>query len=136
MLYIIRKTFDIAMGHILEDAYTKKCCQLHGHTYTIELELRSDVLNRDNMVADYSFIKDVFDKNIKAIFDHSTIVPPKWHEKFDGIPGVINIHFNPTAEAIAKHFYNILASELTTNEYYLYAVVVKETDTNYACYRP
>ena len=60
MSYIIRKTFSIAMGHILEDAYTKKCCQLHGHTYTIELELCGESLDKDKMIADYTYVKDIF----------------------------------------------------------------------------
>jgi len=136
MSYIIRKTFSIAMGHILEDAYTKKCCQLHGHTYTIELELYGEDLNEDNMIADYTYVKDIFNKTIKDVYDHATIIPPKWHGKFKNIPGVIEVHFNPTAEAIAQYFYDLLVYALSTMEYYLSAVVVKETDTNYACYRP
>lgn len=136
MPFIIRKKFSIDMSHILEDAFTKQCCNLHGHTYTVELEISGNVIDKYGMVVDYGFVKEIFDKEIKSEYDHSALIPPKWHDAFKDIPGVINVGFNPTAESIAYHFYNLLAPNIFRSDYKLTAVSVKETDTNYACYRP
>lgn len=134
--YTVQKSFSVAMGHILEDAYTKKCCNLHGHTYTVVVELGGDKLNSDGMLADYTHIKEVFKRIVENKFDHATIIPPKWHERFKDIPGVINIQFNPTAENIAQFFFNLLEDELSNEYCTLTKVIVKETETNYACYSP
>lgn len=134
--YTVKKTFHIGMSHILEDAYTKKCCNLHGHTYTIEVELGGEVLNKDGMLMDYTYIKEVFKRKIESTFDHATMVPPKWHERFKDIPGVVNVQFNPTAENISEFFFNLLEEELTVDNCELISVSVKETDTNFACYKP
>lgn len=134
--YVISKTFSLAMGHILDTAYTAKCCNLHGHTYTVEIELSSNTLNEDNVVMDYTFIKEAFNNVIDAVYDHTTLVPPKWHAKFKDIPGTRLVSFNPTAEAIAKFIYDTLKPHLTIDDVNFTAVVVRETDTSYACYRP
>jgi len=135
-MYCIRKSFSIDMAHILEDAYTKLCCNLHGHTYIVEVELQTPKLTGVNgMVLDYGYIKKVFNEKIKSEYDHGCMVPPKWHDKFEGIPGVVNVRFNPTAENIARYFFELLFEDLTKeDEYYLTAIIIKETDSSYAKY--
>lgn len=134
--YTIKKTFHIGMGHILEDAYTKKCCNLHGHTYTVDIELGGERLNKDGMLVDYTYIKEVFKRRIEDTFDHATMVPPKWQERLKDIPGVVNVEFNPTAENIAEFFFHLLEEDFSKDNYELISVSVKETDTNFACYKP
>lgn len=124
------------MAHILEEAYTKLCCNLHGHTYTVEVEIKApNLVYDDGMILDYGYIKKIFEEKIKSIYDHATMIPPVWHERFKGIPGVVNVQFNPTAENIAKHFYDLLQEAFTVEgKYYLSAVIVKETGSSYARY--
>ena len=64
--------------------YESKCQNLHGHNWIIEVECKSEKLNQNGMLVDFTHIK-------KAI-----------HERLDH--QYINdiVDFNPTAENIAK----------------------------------
>lgn len=83
-MFTVRKTLEIAASHTLSLPYESKCIGLHGHTWIIIVECRSEGLNEDGMVIDFNLIKT----RIHAKLDHTNLN--------DVLP------FNPTAENIAK----------------------------------
>lgn len=108
-MYEVRKRLEISAAHKLELSYDSKCTGLHGHNWIIDVYLRSEQLNEDGMVMDFTHIK-------KAI-----------HDKFDH--KVINdvVDFNPTAENLAKYICDRLAP-------YCFRVDVQESTDNIASY--
>lgn len=83
-MYYIKKRLEVAGAHKLTLDYESKCQNLHGHNWIIEVECKSEKLNQNGMLVDFTHIK-------KAI-----------HERLDH--KYINdiVDFNPTAENIAK----------------------------------
>lgn len=108
-MYEVKKRIEISAAHRLELTYESKCQQLHGHNWIIDVYLRSDELNPDGMIMDFTDIK----KNISDELDHKVLN--------DLLP------FNPTAENIAKYICDRLAP-------FCYRVDVTESENNTASY--
>ena len=89
-------------------SYESKCEELHGHNWIVKIFCRSEKLNPDGMVTDFTLIK----KKIAGALDHKNL-----NEVFD---------FNPTAENIAKW--------ICDNVQNAYRVEVWESEMNMAAY--
>lgn len=109
LMYEIKKRLEISAAHYLELDYDSKCCSLHGHNWIIDIYLRSETLNANGMIMDFTEIK----RRIADRLDHKVLN--------DILP------FNPTAENIA-HF---VCHELQP---YCYRVDVEESQNNAATY--
>lgn len=83
-MYYVKKRFEISAAHRLALSYESKCCNIHGHNWTITVECRAKELNADGMVVDFSHIKQL----VKTKLDHSLLNDV--------------VDFNPTAENIAR----------------------------------
>ena len=83
-MYTVKKTFEISAAHSLTLSYESKCESLHGHNWIIVAWCRSEKLNQDGMVVDFSRIK----KQVQDKLDHKNLN--------DVLP------FNTTAENMAK----------------------------------
>ena len=128
-------TFDSA--HFLS-GYNGKCANIHGHTWTIEVEVRANSLitagEKRGMVIDFSDLK----KSVKALadrYDHTLI-----YEQGSLRESTLNalreegfslteLPVRPTAENFAKLFYEALSKELP-----VCSVTVYETPQNCATY--
>jgi len=135
----VTKLFSICAGHRLLEPYSKRCENLHGHNYVIELCL-TGLIDKTGMVIDFSKIKDRFNYIIDA-FDHSLIVNMKDTTLVDLAPTVSSRHIilsdNPTAENMAQFFYSYLSKVISFNfnSIMLTSIKVWETPTSYAtCY--
>lgn len=108
-MYEVRKRLEISAAHWLSLNYESKCSNLHGHNWIIDVYLRSETLDENGMVMDFTHIKNkIIDK-----FDHKVI-----NEVVD---------FNPTAENLAKY----ICDELSP---YCCRVDVQESIDNVASY--
>ena len=88
MKFSITKEFTFSASHILLGlAAGHQCGRLHGHNYTVTLELTGP-LNEDGMVMDYGDLSD-FDEWVKDTLDHRHLN--------DGMVS------NPTAENLAHY---------------------------------
>lgn len=72
-MYYVKKVLEISAAHSLCLDYESKCENLHGHNWKITVECRSEKLNNNGMVVDFTHIKDEvmkYDhKNLNDIFD-------------------------------------------------------------------
>lgn len=142
-MYSIMKTFTVDMAHKLVADYDTPCLRLHGHTYTINLHLKRNgsELDENSMVIDFKKLKEIFDMAIKADFDHMTVISDEDSCAEDMLvmfPGQVTIiDGNPTAENLAKIFYERINDELNRRNtgVVCYQVDVFETAGNMASYR-
>jgi len=105
-MYYLKKTVTIDSAHALKLSYASKCCNLHGHSWKIIIYCKSETLDAEGMVIDFSEIK----KQIETL-DHSLLN--------DFIE-------QPTAENIAEYLCNRIK--------YCYKVQVEETEGNEVIY--
>lgn len=108
-MYEVIKRLEISAAHRLSLDYESKCSNLHGHNWIVTVYLRSETLNQNGMIMDFTEIK----RRIQDKLDHK----------------VINdvVDFNPTAENMAKFICDELAP-------YCYRVEVEESENNKAVY--
>lgn len=83
-MYIVRKSFEFSAAHQLSLTYASACSNLHGHNWKVTVECRSEELDDNGMVVDFTIIKRL----VLQKLDHKVL-----NEVLD---------FNPTAENIAR----------------------------------
>ena len=118
----VEQTF--AAGHALRN-YKGKCENVHGHNYRVRITVQGDQLDSTGLLVDFLDVKSLIG-GVVDYLDHQFIndLPP-----FDEL--------NPSAENIAKYFYDRVSGGLR-NEVPVRVSEVKvwETDTSSAVYRP
>ena len=83
---------DFASAHSLR-GYQGKCKDLHGHTWKVEVVLKSEALNQIGMVADFAKLK----KDLRAFLERID------HVHLNDLPYFKDV--NPTTENLAKYIY-------------------------------
>jgi 6-pyruvoyltetrahydropterin/6-carboxytetrahydropterin synthase len=114
---------SLSAAHHLRN-YEGKCENCHGHNYKVEVELKSKVLDKIGMVADFTVIRDQLE-NLLARFDHQDLNQVK---PFDKI--------NPTAENIARLVFEEMALKFNSPKVKVNRVKIWETENSCACYGP
>lgn len=141
---IIRKLFRFESAHIVRGCSTDRCrWNIHGHSFRVEVFLRSDVLDNAGMVMDFGLLKP-WVKEIFEAFDHSYLMWSAEGEEFrNSIRAMsrrwIELPFSPTAENLARFFHWMIARILDRTQFRngesgieVKSVRVHETDTGYA----
>ena len=140
---IIRKKFRFEGAHIVRNCTSKRCREnIHGHSYEVEVFLKSDQLDNGFMVMDFVLLNNVAE--FIHSFDHSYTL---WEKEADEVKDAIyrintrvaEIPVSPSAEGYALLFYfviNLIISKtmLVNGErnVKLHAVRVHETQSGYA----
>jgi len=117
----VEETF--AAGHALR-GYRGKCENVHGHNYyRVQLTIEGPELDEIGLLVDFVEVKKLI-RGVVGYLDHRFIndLPP-----FDRL--------NPSAENIAKYFYDEISAGLTA-PVRLGQVKIWETDITSATYRP
>ncbi len=117
----VEETF--AAAHQLRQ-YKGKCENLHGHNYRVRITVAAEELDRAGLVVDFVELK----RHMRALLerlDHKFLndVPP-----FDTV--------NPSAENIAKYFYDEMPPALKSGRARISSIRIWETETSTATYRP
>lgn len=98
MIYRISKTFTFAASHQLShlpDGH--KCKRLHGHTYSVTVNLAASALNEDGFVVDFAeldqvgaFIKENLDHQhlnlVMTFMPTCELIAQFLAERFPGLP--------------------------------------------------
>jgi len=118
----VEQTF--AAGHALRN-YKGKCENVHGHNYRVRITVQGDQLDSTGLLVDFLDVKSLIG-GVVDYLDHQFIndLPP-----FDEL--------NPSAENIAKYFYDRVSGGLKNEvPVRVSQVQIWETDTSSAVYRP
>jgi 6-pyruvoyltetrahydropterin/6-carboxytetrahydropterin synthase len=119
----VEETFS--SGHALR-GYRGKCENVHGHNYRVRVTLEGPQLDSIGLLVDFTQLKQVLREIISGL-DHQFINDL---EAFRTV--------NPSAENLAKYFYDEVARKLTglPDDARIIDAMVWETDTSRAQYRP
>lgn len=142
-MYRIEKSFKFPMGHRLLKN-DSDCYNIHGHNYTVKIGLKSRLLNRNDMVIDFSYLKEILTSFFKCL-DHCTMVNSKDKKLLDILKECDNKYYmmesDPTAERMAEEIYVQLNNQLSSlrdkaeNQHLLVEyVTVFESDDSSATY--
>lgn len=142
---LITKEIEIDMAHRVPN-HKSKCKNLHGHRYKIEIGVDDKIITEpgsssEGMVIDYSDLKDTMIRLIENPYDHNSMfhkddpicpLVEKIAETQTKYPCFVN--FIPTAENLAKHWYEIMKEGLQQVNINIKHVKVWETPTSTAIY--
>ena len=119
----VEETFS--SGHALR-GYKGKCENVHGHNYRVQVTLEGPQLDNIGLLVDFTQLKQVL-RGIINRLDHQFINDL---EPFTTV--------NPSAENMAKYFYDEISSQLTglPPGAHVTHTVIWETDTASARYSP
>lgn len=111
-------------GHFLRD-YHGKCENPHGHNYRVLVTLVGEQLESNGLLLDFKLLKQVLRPTVQYL-DHNMINDL---EPFTTV--------NPSAENLAKYFFDRTAAELrdmTNGRVRVKDCTIWETDTSFARY--
>jgi 6-pyruvoyltetrahydropterin/6-carboxytetrahydropterin synthase len=132
-MFYITKTFKVPMGHRLSELVGSKCLKIHGHNFNIEITVKSNVLNKNNMVMDFSKLKDLVNDKIDS-WDHGMFL-----NKNDQCVNsdLCSLHYtdgDPTAEYLCKYLYYEII-DILPEPIVMHSVSIWETDSSKATYK-
>lgn len=137
-MYFLKAEFSFDSAHFLY-GYEGKCSNIHGHTWRVEVTVKSDLLQNSRqqkgMIMDFSDLKKTL-AVIAERYDHALIFEKNTLKqdtkdclKRDGFR-LVELPFRPTAENLARHFFmEVKESGCTPHN-----VTVYETPNNCAMY--
>lgn len=142
---LVTKQIEIDAGHRVTN-HKSKCRNIHGHRYKIEVGVDDKVITTsgasdEGMVIDFGDLKQIMMEEIDAKYDHGFIVYDKdplfdiftSHEMFSEMKICI-VSFVPTAENLAKFWFDLIEPRLVEKGIKLRFVRIWETPTSTATY--
>ncbi len=122
-MYEVSIDYSFAAGHSLRN-YKGKCENVHGHNYKVRVTVAGPELNSTGLLMDFVELRGAVREIVNRL-DHQYLndLPP-----FDLV--------NPSAENIARYFYDSLVAAVTAAGTKLDSVSIWETDTSFATWRP
>jgi 6-pyruvoyltetrahydropterin/6-carboxytetrahydropterin synthase len=120
-MFVLKIVTDFAAAHSLRD-YPGNCSRLHGHNWGVEVKVQSEVLDETGIAIDFREIKNQT-KEVVNRLDHFYLNDIK---PFDEI--------NPTAENIAKYFFDELKKLINTDTVSVKEVTIWETPRSAVTY--
>lgn len=122
-MFEVSVEYSFAAGHALR-GYKGKCENVHGHNYKVQLIVGGEQLDSAGLLMDFVEVKKAIRELVEKL-DHRFLndVAP-----FDKL--------NPSAENIAKYFWDELSPVVQNRGLAVEAVTIWETDTTSATYRP
>ena len=120
-MFVLKIVTDFASAHSLRN-YPGDCARLHGHNWQVEVSVCSEVLDDNGIAIDFREIKKQTKLVIKRL-DHQYLNEIK---PFDVL--------NPTAENIAKYFFEEVGLLINRENVKVKEVLIWETPRSAVTY--
>ena len=120
-MFVLKIVTDFASAHSLRN-YPGDCARLHGHNWQVEVSVCSEVLDDNGIAIDFREIKKQTKLVIKRL-DHQYLNEIK---PFDVL--------NPTAENIAKYFFEEVGLLINSENVKVKEVLIWETPRSAVTY--
>ena len=120
-MFVLKIVTDFASAHSLRN-YPGDCARLHGHNWQVEVSVCSNVLDDNGIAIDFREIKKQTKLVIKRL-DHQYLNEIK---PFDVL--------NPTAENIAKYFFDEVGLLINNEDIKVIEVLIWETPRSAVTY--
>ena len=120
-MFVLKIVTDFASAHSLRN-YPGDCARLHGHNWQVEVSVCSEVLDENGIAIDFRDIKKQTNLVVKRL-DHQYL---NEIEPFDVL--------NPTAENIAKYFFDEIALLISNKDIKVKEVTIWETPRSAVTY--
>ena len=123
-MYEVTVEAGFSSGHYLRN-YRGKCENPHGHNYRVFVTLMGDVLDEAGLLLDFKLLKQV----MRPVVDRLD------HQMINELAPFTTV--NPSAENLAKYFYDETATqlhEMTAGRVRVKDCTLYETDTSFARY--
>lgn len=120
-MFVLKIVTDFASAHSLRN-YPGDCARLHGHNWQVEVSVCSEILDENGLAIDFREIKKQTKMVVKRL-DHQYLNEIK---PFDVL--------NPTAENIAKYFFDEIALIISTELIKVKEVTIWETPRSAVTY--
>lgn len=139
-MYQIQAEEHFDAAHFLA-GYEGKCRNIHGHRWTVVAYAQTEALCEDKqqcgMVMDFSELKAALKKlcdemDHKLIYEAGSLRPATVAALKEEDFAMVEVSFRPTAENLAKYFFEQLLSECPQ----VVKVAVCESPKNIAVYEP
>lgn len=139
-MYRIERRFTVPIGHRLSK-HKGRCKNIHGHNFTILVGVKTETLDDNDMVMDFSDLKVLANEEVDR-FDHCLMINKEDSElshdltKLRMCERVIEVPFDPTAERLAEYIYKQLERKLDSRSpsVYIDYVTVYENENSKATY--
>jgi len=139
-MFKVKKFFNIPVGHRLSK-HLGRCQFIHGHNLKIEVEVMSENLDKNDMVIDFSILKEIVHEIIDD-WDHGFLMNSS-DSAYDNLKSlsfcnrrlILLDNSDPTAEVISKYLYEEIDKELPDG-IFMKSITVWESDTACAIYEP
>ncbi len=114
MTYRVCKVFEIESGHQLSK-HPGRCRFPHGHSRKIEVVLRSETLDDNDMVCDFAAVKAALSTYLDA-YDHAMLVNSQ-DPALDAIRScsdrvIVVEDADPTTEVLARRIHEFLSDQV------------------------
>lgn len=141
---IIRKKFSFEGAHIVRNCSTKRCrSSAHGHSYVVEVFMKSSGLDNGMMVYDFGLMKGTIKEVIDA-FDHTYVAWTQEEDEFREFmkkhsERYIELPVSPSAESLSLILLGMIRNVMSLTQgvngekdVEVFSVRVHETTTGYA----
>lgn len=126
--YELNKDFNFSAAHSVPHPEAGVCQRVHGHTYFVNLTIGGDRLDASGFLVNFKVLKNL----VHDLWDHTLLNEDNRHFS------EVNAEQFPTTEVVARVIWRIVQDHLNekSNHPTCLQVVVRETPTSYAVFRP
>jgi len=111
-LFKIEKKFTIPVGHRLSK-HSGLCSNIHGHNFTILVGIKSEYLNDNDMLLDFSDLKKIVNEILDK-WDHALMLNTMddCMDLMKKNMKIIKFNYDPTAEILCQILYREISHKL------------------------
>lgn len=133
-MYYITKLFKFPAGHRLSKLKDSRCHFYHGHSFCLEITIKSKFLNDNDMVMDFSKLKDLVEEKIDG-WDHGMFVNISDKTIDPKFCRINYINGDPTAENLCKFLFDEIEKIISDNGVKIHSVSIWETEESKATFK-